>query len=243
MKPTGLRTYAKTQQEITSHTGRKLSPEDIACMERSEVIARAWLDARGVRHCRRRRGFAPWKIPGAAPPSSADLHHWKLGLSVDLHCDHEELFVTPDGTPAIVVGHLYAPMDENRLRALAERYGLRLTVGAAASWYFPDRATLVEFGSLLLPPPKPIEEPPMAARGKRPRALHALRAGLDAGAASLPVNPPFIRNPTVVDPAAARVELRELARNILFDYEDGEAVPPDKTVRLAELCVALKVGE
>jgi DNA repair photolyase len=54
---------------------------------------------------------------------------------------------------------------------------------------------------------------------------------------------PFVREPIVSDSAAARVELRELARNILFDYEDGEAVPRDKTVRLAELCVALKVGE
>lgn len=80
------------------------------------------------------------------PPTPADLRQWKSGLGDDLHLDHTEMFMSPDGTPAIIVGHLYPPIHEDRLRELADRYGLRVTIGAQCSWYFPGRAVLVEFG-------------------------------------------------------------------------------------------------
>ncbi len=67
-----------------------------------------------------------------------------------------------------------------------------------------------------------------------------------AGAGGVPSRPltPFAAlNPTVDDPEAAATELRSIARNILFDYEDGEPVPEAKYRRLAKLCVAFKIGD
>lgn len=147
MKPTGLRTYRVSSLHYAKNTGRTLTAEDIAIMDRSEPLARAWLDARGVRLSRRKRGFAPWDIPGALRATPSDLRQWRSGLGIDLQCDHEEQFVSPDGTPAIIVGHNYPPLYEDELRERAARYGLRVTINAQASWYFPDHTMLVEFSA------------------------------------------------------------------------------------------------
>lgn len=155
MTPTGLRTYRSGRLWIARQIklrGEFWSGETAAeemLMERSEEIARAWLDTRKVKLSRRKRYFAPWAIPGARAATKDERRRWQEGLGTQMTCDHEEQFVTPDGLPAIIVGHNYDPTEASiaQMRALAEFYGLRLTVAACESWYYPGRTTLVEYSA------------------------------------------------------------------------------------------------